>query len=292
MIRLSKKRTRAEFENHLTFKVLYNHYKTMALNTFTWENLPEGIEERYIEDALFMEGKCLFFRDPGMSYMALPCFQGPKLDVYGEPLHWRAMGLNYNKQYHRQKCVLIENNKLRTATHDTVMMFVRKLYEAERTMDVNLRTSKTPWFIITDERKVLTYKEVLRKIDENEPAIFGAPGLNPDAFQVVPTKVEFLGNELMDYTHSVENKLLTFLGVDNCPVDKKERLVTGEVNSNDQLLQINADLMLEARQRACEEINEKFGLNIRVKLRHEPQEVKANVPGTEQPGNAGAPASA
>ena len=283
---MSKKRTRAELENVLTFRVLYNHYRNMALNTFKWENLPEGIEERYIEKVLFDEGKCLFFRDPAMSYMALPCCNGAQLDVYMEPLRWRAMGLNYNKEYPRDKCVLIENNKLRTPTHETVVMFVRKLYEAERTMDVNLRTCKVPWFIITDERKVLTYKEVLRKIDENEPAIFGAPGLNPEAFQVIPARAEFIGNELMDYTHSVENKLLTFLGVDNCPVDKKERLVTDEVSSNDHLLQINADLMLEARQRACDAINKMYGLNVSVKLRHEPQEVKPDVDGgPEQPPN-------
>ena len=285
---MGKKRTRADYENQLTFRVLYNHYRTMALNTFEWSGLPEGIEERYVERALFDEGKCLFFRDPSMSYMALPCFQGSQLDVYSEPLTWRAMGLNYNKEYRRDRCVLIENNKMRTPTHETVLMFVRKLYEAERTMDVNLRTSKTPWFIITDERKVLTYKDVLRRIDENEPAIFGAPGLNPDAFQVIPAKSEFLGNELMDYAHSVENKLLTFLRVDNCKKKKKERLVTDEVSSNDNLLQINADLMLEARKRACESINTMFGLSVSVKLRHEPKEVKEDVAGGEQQSDRGA----
>ena len=91
---MGKKRTRADYENQLTFRVLYNHYRTMALNTFEWSGLPEGIEERYVERALFDEGKCLFFRDPSMSYMALPCFQGSQLDVYSEPLTWRAMGLN------------------------------------------------------------------------------------------------------------------------------------------------------------------------------------------------------
>ena len=286
---MSKKRTRAELENVLTFRVLYNQYRNMALNTFKWEGLPEGIEEKYIEQALFDEGKCLFFRDPRMSYMALPCFQGSQLDVYSEPLSWRAVGLNYNKEYRRDKCVLIENNKMRAPTHDAVVMWVRKLYEAHRTMDVNLRTSKMPWFILTDERKLLTYKEVLRKIDENEFAIFGAPGLNPEAFQVIPTKVEFIGDKLMDFAHSVQNDLLTFLGIDNCPVDKKERLVSGEVNSNDQLLEICADLMLEARQRACEAINKMYGLNVSVKLRHEPKEVKQDVAGTGDEPNPGAP---
>ena len=268
-----KQPTKADRLNDLTFKTLFNHYKNMAINVFTWKNLPEGIEERYIEKTLFEEGKMLFFRDPAMSFMALKCGQGPHLDVYGEPLRWRAEGLNYNKEFPREKVVLIENNKLRTPTHDTLLYFVRKIYEAERAMDVNLQTSKMPWVIVCDEKKLLTYKEIFRKIDSNEPAIFGASGLSLDSIQVLPTRGELIVNELLDFSHGVENKLLTFLGVDNCPVDKKERLVTGEVDSNDHQVEINADLMLEARKRACDQINEMFGLNVSVELRHKPKEV-------------------
>ena len=275
----------AEYLNHVTFKVLYDHYRTICLNTFVWSGLPEGIEEKYIEKALFDEGKCLFFRDPYMSYMALPAYQGSQLDVYGEPLRWRAMGLNYNKEFDRDKCVLIENNKMRTATHDTLMYFVRKIYEAERTIDVNLQTAKTPWVIICDEKKVLTYKTIIQRVSDNEPAIFGANGLSLDSMQVLNTKSEFIGNELLDYCNGVESKLLTFLGINNVPIDKKERLITDEAQSNDQLIGINADLMLEARKRACEQINALYGLNVSVDLRHKPQEVENDVPADGDKGN-------
>lgn len=270
--RVRKRPTEAEILNDLTMRVLYQHYETLALNVFKWDGLPEGIEERYIERTLFSEGKALFFRDPGMSYMCLPCFNGSQLDVYGEPLTWRAMGLNYSREYRREECVVINNNKLRIPSFDVVYFFVRKLYEAERTMDTNIRTSKIPWLVVCDDRKLLTYKEVLRRVDANEPAIFAAEGLNPESFQLFPTRAPFLGNELMDYARSVEGQLLTFLGIDNCPVDKKERLVTGEVSSNDQLVQLNADIMLEARKAACEEINKLFGLQVSVELRNPPKE--------------------
>ena len=284
---MRKSKSQADCLNDLTFRSLYNHYTNMAINVFTWSGLPDGIEERFIEKTLFEYGKMLFFRDPHMSYMALKCGQGPHLDVYGEPLRWRAEGLNYNREYAREDCVLIENNKLRTPTRETLFYYVRKLYEAERAMDVNIQNSKTPFVFTCNEKQLLTFKEVFRKIDENEPAIFATNGLSLDSVQVFPTRAEFLGNDLMDYSQSVENKLLTFLGVNNCPVDKKERLVTGEVHSNDEQVQTNADLMLEARQRACDHINEKFGLSVSVALRHKPQEVKPDAlsPGDEQQDN-------
>ena len=264
-----RKNTLPDFLNHLTFTTFFNHYKNVCLNTFKWEELPEGIEERFIERALFDYGKVLFFRDPKMSFMALPCFNGTQLNVYGEPLSWRAQGLNYTKEYKLDECVLIENNKLRTPTRDVVTLYVQKMYQASRTMDVNLSTVKTPWIILCDEKKLLTYKEVLNKIDENEHAIFGASGLSMDAINVLKTQAEFIGNELMDFHRSIESQLLTYLGIDNCPVDKKERLITDEAKSNNELIAVNTNVMLEARERACEQINKLYGLNVSVKLRNE-----------------------
>lgn len=283
-----KKRTGAEFLNELSFRVLYEHYKTIALNAFKWEGLPEGIEERYIERALFDEGKVLFFRDPRMSYMCLPCCQGSGLDVYNEPLRWRAMGLNYNKEYPRDKCVLIENNKIRSATHDVIVYFVQKMYEASRTMDVNLQTAKMPFVMKCDEKQLLTYKAIWQKIQANEPAIFATDAISLDTMDVIPTRVTFMGNDLMDFSRSVESQLLTFLGIDNCPVDKKERLITDEATSNNELISINADLMLEARQRAAEAINKMYGLSVSVDLRHKPKEVSADDPDGADKADGGA----
>lgn len=262
--------------NIQTYRVLYEHYRDLALNIFEWKNLPEGIQERHIEKVLFNEGKVLFFRDPALSYMALPCGPGPYLNVYGDPLHWRAMGLNYNKQYKVSECVLIENTKMWTPTADMVHMFVRKLYEAERTMDTNIKHAKVPFIFTCDEKSLFTAKEVFRRVDGNEPAIFATKGLDLGGNQVLPTKVTFIGNELMDYSHSVENKLLTFLGVNCSPVDKRERLITDEAESNNQLLDMNVDLMLEARKRACDAINTMYGLNVSVELRHKREEAAPN----------------
>lgn len=282
---MRKKRTYEDMLNLTTFRVLYEHYRNVCLNMFEWKGLPEDIKEVYIERTLFDNGKALFFKDPHMRYMCLPCYQGANLNVYNEPLAWRAMGTGYSKEYPLDKCVLIENNKQRTPTHDTVAFFVRKMYEAERTMDVNLTTSKAPWIFLCDEKKVLTYKALFQKIDQNEPAIFGANSLALDSVQLLPTRAEFIGNELMDFSHSVENKLLTFLGINNCPVDKKERLVTDEAESNDQLIETNAAVMLEARQRACEAINKMWpDLHVSVELRHKPKEVDPNVSDGAMPG--------
>lgn len=267
-----KRATLSDLLNNLTYKTLFDRYMLIAMNEWEWEGLPDGILPRHIEKLLFSHGKAGFFRDPDMSFMCLQADDGPGLNVYGDPLTYRMTGFNYNRQYDVEECVIIENNLLRIPTQPFIVHYVNKLAEAERTMDVNVKACKTPVVFTCDDKDVLTWKRIFQQVDGNVPAIFADKGLNLDSIQAFLTGVKFLGNELMDYKASVESDLLTFLGQNNTPVDKKERLITSEAEANDQLIQSFVDLQLEARQRACEAINEKWGLNVTVKRRSEPVE--------------------
>ena len=266
-----KRATLTDLLNELTFKTIYDKFRLLATSCFEWTGLPDGIEEKFIERYLFDHGKAVFFRDPNMDYMCLEAQDAGELNVYGEPLYYHATGFRYSRRLAADKCVIVENNPLRLATHEIVMFYVNKLGEAERTMDVNVKACKTPYIIACDDKDVLTFKRIFQLIDGNTPAIYADKGLNLDALNVLKTDAKFLGNELQDYKKSVENELLTFLGFNNLAVDKKERVNVPEANSNNQLTQSYADLQLNSRLLACERINEMYGLNLSVK-RREPVE--------------------
>lgn len=267
-----KRATLTDLLNDLTYKTIFEKFKLVCINAFEWSGLPDGIEERHIEKQLFDHGKAIFFRDPDMDFLCLEAQSTGRVNVYGDPLDYFAHGMNYHKRYSADDCVIIENNKLRLNTNDFVTFYVNKMCEAERTMDVNIKACKTPVIFACDDKDVLTFKRIFQQVDGNVPAIFADRGLNLESIQAYTTGVQFMGNDLMDYAQSVENKLLTFLGVNNNPVDKKERLITDEANANNQLIESFGDLQLEARERACQEINEKYGLSLSVKRRFKPVE--------------------
>ena len=278
-----KRATLSDLLNDLTFRVIYEKYKLIALNAFKWDGLPDGMEERHIERQLFDHGKAIFFRDPAMSYMCLETQAQNGFNVYGDPLRYTAFGVGYCETYDADDVVIIENNKLRLATDPFIMFYANKLTEAERTMDVNVKANKTPIIILCDDKDVLSFKTIFNQIDGNVPAIYADRSMNIDAITGLDMKVKFLGNDLMEYKKSVENELLTFLGQNNTPFEKKERLITDEANSNNQLIESFFDLQFEARQRACEEINKKFGLSVTVEKRQKPVERGVeNVDGLEQ----------
>lgn len=262
-----KRATLTDLLNDLTFRVIYDKFKLLATSCFEWEGLPDTVDPKYLERYLFDYGKAIFFRDPGMSYMCLRADDTGKVNVYGEPLSYHATGFQYHREYSTDQAVIIENNPLRIATESIVMMYVNKLTEAERTMDTNIKKVKIPWVFACDENDVLTVKQLFRKIDGNEPCIIADKRLNLDSLNVFKTESRFLCNELMDYSRSVENELLTFLGINNVAIDKKERVNVDETNSNNEIINSFADIQLTSRELACERINEMFKLNVSVKRR-------------------------
>lgn len=272
--------TSTELANRKTEHFLYKRFEMLAINQFKWSGLPETIEERHIERVLFNEGKVLFFEDAELGLLCLPAMEGQGVNVYGDPLRYSATGFNQAfLDIPRDKCVLIENNKLRMPTALAVAYFVDQLYEVVRTRDVNIQTLKAPFFVVTDDKSVLTFKKILEEIAKNNVAVFGDKSYNiEEAIKVFQTGVKPLTAELTDTYHDIMNEALTYLGINNANTDKKERLITSEADSNNQFIDSCAQMFLEARQRACEEINKKFGLSLSVELRcPRAQEGEANV---------------
>ena len=79
-------------------------------------------------------------------------------------------------------------------------------------------------------------------------------------------------DKLQQQKTDLKNELLTYLGINNNNNVKKERMIVDEVNANNEYTSINLDLMFDLREKACKEINEKFGLNITVKKREVEQD--------------------
>lgn len=255
---MAKKITLTDLLNNNTFKVIYEQCLNMALNLFKWENLPSTIKEEYIENLLITTGTALFFEDKLQGLMCLSASSYGGLNTYGEATKYRATGYNYTKTYAADNCVLICNNKLRTNTVDALMMYVNKIYEIERTADVNIKTMKVPFIFGCNKNNVLSIKTMYEKIERNEPAVFVDNDMDLEKFNVFQTGAKLITSELSDYRHDVWNELLSFLGINNANTDKRERLNTSEVESNNDFIKGNAQIMLEARQRACDEINELY----------------------------------
>ena len=139
-------------------------------------------------------------------------------------------------------------------------LFALRLYEAEQTAMVNIKAQKTPILLLMDEKQRLTMENIYSQYDGNKPVIFGDKNsLGENVIKAINTQAPFIADKIIDYKKEIWNEALTFLGINNIMVDKKERLITDEANSNNELINLNLQSYLAPRQEACRQFNEKFG---------------------------------
>lgn len=254
--------------NNQTYIDYYQRLMEFAINMFEWRNLPPTVDERFLELTLYEKGYCLYFNDEVVGNLALTCTIGGMLDVYRIPTERRAFAVNgYNKICTSQDSVLIFNNYLHTPTILTIELFARRLYEIERTIDVNVKAQKTPTLVLASEQQRLTMKNLYMQYDGNEPFIFGDKDMEFDGIKCLKTDAPYVADKLQVLKHQIWNEALTFCGIENSNQDKKERLVADEVGSNYGNIEAQRNVMLNARRQAADKINKMFGTNIEVGFR-------------------------
>ena len=254
--------------NNDTFIQYYNRITELAVSMFDWQNLPDTIDPRYLELALFSDGMAVFFYDDDIGFLCLRSMIGGNLNVYGIPEQRTAYATNgYNRSLDSSNSVLIFNNYLHTNSLLDVQLFARKLANIDRTIDVNITSQKTPVLIQCDETQRLTMKNLYQKYDGNEPYIFGDKSLNANNLKVLKTDSPFVADKLYTLKSTIWNEMLTYLGISNVNIVKKERMLTDEVLRNQGGTIANRYSRLNARQEAVDKINKMFGLNIQVNYR-------------------------
>ena len=265
--------------NNATYMQYFNRLMELSVSMFEWKNLPSTCDVRYLELALFMNGSAVFFQDDILEdYVALDVICSGRLDVYGNPVLRRAYSRynNYQKLLKGNNSVIIWNNYLRTNSVLDVEMFAKRLYNLDRIIDVNANAQKTPILIKCDETQRLTMLNVYKEYDGNSPVIFGDKALNSNGLEVLSTGAPYVADKIYQLKTQIWNEALTYLGISNINVQKKERLITDEVTRNQGGTIASRYSRLESRREAVRKINEMFGLNIEVNYREDFQQIGEN----------------
>lgn len=247
--------------NNATYNDYFSRLKLLAISLFKWEGLEEiGGNEDFLEDSLFKYGKACFVKDPTLGYLTLQASSNGQVNVYNNPISIVATGINYHKNFNvGENCVYIKNNKMSRPTFLTIDLIARRLYEVQRTIDVNTQLLKFPAIIEGSTKQALTLQNLLEQYSGNVPFIFGNKNFNVvDAMKTINLATPYIIDKLEIEKHQIWNECLTYLGIDNANTDKKERMITDEIESNNELTKYYLDCFYRPRQIACKQINDIF----------------------------------
>ena len=135
---------------------------------------------------------------------------------------------------------------------------------------------------MTDVKAILEALKKFESADEGTEIYWKAQDIALEGCKAIADK-------LQEHKNNLVCELLTILGLNNNDSNnlKKERLIVDEVNANNQEIEMYLDTDYKNRKKACDEINNKFGLNITVeKVKYDwAKEIEAILPNIKEDNN-------
>lgn len=270
------------FMNDYTYRNYFRILLNLALSRFEYKNLPASCDVRTLELTLLTDAKaCFVFDDVTEQLLTLPYTFQKGFDVYGNPKRIRAYSKYNNYQNESSKFVVCWNNYTHTNNISDLEMFAKRLYNLDRIIDVNCNAQKTPVLIKANEKQRLTMKNLYKEYDGNAPFIFGDKNLDINDITSISTDAPFVSDRIYQLKTQIFNECLTYLGITNISVQKKERMLVDEVNRTMGGTFANRFSFLDCRKNAVQRVNEMFNTNIEVSFNEEANNTAKNLVGGE-----------
>ena len=257
------------------FSVLWN----MIFSCRKINNAPDTLNLDYFFHYLNSEGVISLIRDKEGK---LRCLYGASMgyDCYGFPtkinINNPVLG-ELNGIYH-VNAVFVRNNKYAMPTYPIISKFACQLTEIDTNLQVNLDNIKSAVVFSAPSSEVaMKLKQIYDDLIEGKPAVFTTEELSftgKDDISVFSQNVEYLGDKFLADRRTIINDFLSRFGINTLAMEKKERLVVGEIDSNNQELAINREYWMKPLEDAIKEANEIFGTNMSVEFVGDVKEIK------------------
>ena len=249
-----------------------------AISVFKW-NLPEEWDEDYFYYTLY-----------GMGYIAVI-----DTDKYGTICQGGALG-GYNL-YYRPSYIIITNPLIQNtitakinidcaliklqpdyqSIMDIVGYYADLLAICAEALGVNILNVKSGTIFGADSKaKAESYKKLYDEVASGEPAVVidkkllddtGKPAWFPFTQDV---KQSYVATDIISDMRKIESMFDTEIGIPNANTDKRERLITDEVNANNIETATRCELWLDELRKGINKANEMFGLKLGVDWRVKP----------------------
>lgn len=270
-------------EVSLVERIYMRRFREMCINRFVWEGLPDSIDPRFLESVLFEQALAVYCRPEDFNPimpdgtqlvvgdMALRATPTGYNDYQDNPLQFTVLANNmYSGTLDVTECVPIWANTARQPDIDIVMWYSKRLAEAERTIDLNLKAARHTRVAASTEEARLSTQNMMRQIDAGEPVLFTNEHMDTSTLSTIDWNIDYhILGEVPTAKNQIMNDCMTMLGINNANQDKTERLVSGEADARSEQVGANRAIALNERERACEKINKMFGTSISVRWNEE-----------------------
>lgn len=263
---MRKQLINSQLSNFKTYQMYLRQLLTLAENVFEFENMPTFIDTAYLNKNLLRNGSIAFFKDEVMGLLALPYVNIGTLDVYGRPNKIKVMSQNtYTRTLSRDEYVIMYDNNGRYPLFLDITQYAERIALDTRTIDINILQQRTPRFWKTSSDKEKSIKDIINNVDGLENTVLTYEDINLDDIQLVLEPAPYVADKIDIQKEKIWNEFLRLIGIANMNFQKKERNIKDEVFASQGGTVASRYSRFEPRKKAIEEINFKFGTNLKVK---------------------------
>lgn len=249
-----------------------------VISVFEFEGLPEEWADNYFKYVLFGYGVIaviytdkygVICQDCGLS--GFDVFYQPTRCVIANP---HLPGLKEFKIH--ENCEIIKLQPDYGSVMDLVTTYADLMALALETTGANLLNSKLSYVFFAENKTAAeSFKKLYDRVASGEPmAVIDKNLLLEDgtpAWQMFTQNVgqNYITDRLLNDMKTLEDQFNTVIGVPNANTQKRERMITDEVNANNVDTQCRVNLWLETMNKDIEQVNKMFGTDIKVKYRYD-----------------------
>lgn len=263
---MKKKLVNSQLCNINTYNLYKREMIMLAENVFQFKNLPNYIDVSYLNRVLLKNGAIAFFKDEVLGLIALPFDIIGNLDIYGRPVQIMARAFNgrYFRKLNRDEFVIMYDNNGRYPLYIDILQMAERIACCVRTNDVNIIHQRTPRIWKTTHDKELSLKNMIDEIDGMCETVVTYDSIDIDDMNVVVAPAPYVADKIDLHLKELWAEFYRLIGISNVQLTKKERLIRDEMVASLGGTIANRFARFEPRKRAIDEINEKFGTDIKV----------------------------
>ena len=149
--------------------------------------------------------------------------------------------------------------------------YANLLTEIDIAIQTNVLNTKIPVLLLCDEMTKKSIKEAYRQVQSGMPAL----AMDKQGFENLTeiTRWDFnapyIVDKLQEAKRNIISEFLQEIGINNVETEKRERMLTNEVDANNEVIKNSSDVYLVPRQDFCDRFNRLYGTNISIEIRKE-----------------------
>lgn len=262
---MQKRFINSQLNNYKTYLMYRRQLLSLAENVFEFKGLPEFIDVSYLNAQLVINGSIAFFCDDILGLLALPYSNYGGLDVYGRPKQIQVYSnTGYNKKLNYGEFVIMYDNNGHYPLLADIIQYAERIAMNTRTSDINISQQRTPRFWKTKTENLKSIQDLVNNVDSNAETVISYDNLDLDDTTLVLEPAPFVADKIDQHQEKIWNEFLRLIGISNLSYQKKERNIKDEINAMQGGTIASRFSRFEPRQRAVQQINKKFNMNIEV----------------------------